>query len=199
MSTAVGGESAGARLRPLALTALALAVTALGLLWAKWLPYTDRVLSLVTSRAWEGTSVLLAGEGEPSLLRAWDFTVLYTEAVWKALAVALVVAASVDVLVPRSWLLRALGRRTPWRGSVAGGLAALPGMMCTCCTAPIAVTMRRAGVPTSATLAFWLGNPVLNPAVIIFLALLVPWPWVAVRVVLGLVLADRPRVRTDAA
>ena len=188
MSTALEGGAGTGRLRPLALTALALAVAVLGLLWAKWLPYTDRVLGLVGSGAWEGTSVLLAGEGQPPLVRAWDFTVLYTAAVWKAITVALLVAASVDVLVPRRWLLRALGRRTAWGGSVAGGLAALPGMMCTCCTAPIAVTMRRAGVPTSATLAFWLGNPVLNPAVIIFLALLVPWPWVAVRVVLGLVL-----------
>jgi hypothetical protein len=71
---------------------------------------------------------------------------------------------------------------------VAGGVAALPAMMCTCCSAPLAVTMRRAGVPTSAALAFWLGNPVLNPAVLVFLALLAPWPWVAVRVLCGLLL-----------
>ncbi len=48
--------------------------------------------------------------------------------------------------------------------------------------------MRKAGVPTSAVLAFWLGNPALNPAVLIFIALLTPWPWVVVRIVLGLVL-----------
>ncbi len=92
------------------------------------------------------------------------------------------------MLVPRRWLVRALGGRSTLGGAVVGGLAALPAMMCTCCTAPLAVTMRRAGVPTSAALAFWLGNPVLNPAVLVFLALLVLWPWVAVRVALGLVL-----------
>jgi uncharacterized membrane protein YraQ (UPF0718 family) len=188
MSTTVDSGTGTGRLRPLVLTGLALAVALVGLSWAKWLPYTDRVLGLLGSATWEGTSVLLAGEGRNPLVRAWEFTLIYTEAVWKALAVALVVAASVDVLVPRRWLLRVLGGRTPLRGSVVGGLAALPGMMCTCCTAPLAVTLRRAGVPTSAALAFWLGNPVLNPAVLVFLALLVPWPWVAVRVVLGLVL-----------
>ena len=101
---------------------------------------------------------------------------------------ALVVAAVVDVLVPRRWLVRALGRRTPVGGAAAGGLASLPGMMCTCCTAPLAVAMRRAGVPLPAALAFWLGNPVLNPAVLVFLALLAPPSWVAVRLGVGILL-----------
>jgi uncharacterized membrane protein YraQ (UPF0718 family) len=57
--------------------------------------------------------------------------------VWKALAVALVISACVDVLVPRQWLLRVLGRRTPLGGSIAGGPASLPGMMRTCCTGPL--------------------------------------------------------------
>jgi hypothetical protein len=169
-------------------TVLTVAVAVLGLLWAKWLPYTERTLVLAASGVWKGTSVLLAGAGENPLARARVFTVVYFEAVWKALLVAIVVAACVDVLVPRSWLLRALGRRTPLGGSLAGGLAALPGMMCTCCAAPLAVTLRRTGVPTSAALAFWLGSPLLNPAVLVFLALLAPWPWTAVRVALGLLL-----------
>jgi len=188
VSTSLTDTTAASRVRPFVLTALVLLVAAVGLLWAKWLPYTDRVLTLSGSPVWKGTSVLLAGEGQPPLARAWQFTLIYSGAVWKALAVALVVAASVDALVPRQWLLRVLRRRTSLRGSVVGGLAALPGMMCTCCAAPLAVTMRRAGVPTSAALAFWLGNPLLNPAVLVFLALLVPWPWVAVRAVFGLVL-----------
>ncbi len=71
---------------------------------------------------------------------------------------------------------------------MAGGVASLPGMMCTCCTAPLAVTLRRAGVPLPAALAFWLGNPVLNPAVLVFLALLAPPSWVLVRVGVGLLL-----------
>ena len=176
------------RRRVALLVGLALAVAVVGLVWAKWSPYTGRTLDLLAGGAWPGSSILETGAGESPLVRAWDFTWAYTSAVWKALLVALVVAASVDVLVPRRLLLRLLDRRTALGGSAAGGAASLPGMMCTCCTAPIAVTMRRAGVPTSAALAFWLGNPVLNPAVVVFLAVLVPPEWVLVRVVLGLVL-----------
>lgn len=170
------------------LTVMALLVAAIGLAWAKWIPYTERVGGIAGSGSYPGKSILGAGSGLSPLERAWTFTTVYTNAVWKALLVALIISACVDVLVPRRWLVTVLGRRTALGGSMAGGLAALPGMMCTCCTAPITVTMRKAGVPTSAALAFWLGNPALNPAVLVFLALLAPWPWVAVRVVLGLVL-----------
>jgi uncharacterized membrane protein YraQ (UPF0718 family) len=60
--------------------------------------------------------------------------------------------------------------------------------MCTCCTAPLTVTMRRAGVPRAAAIAFWWGNPVLNPAVLGFLLVLAPWQWVAVRAAAGVLL-----------
>jgi hypothetical protein len=61
-------------------------------------------------------------------------------------------------------------------------------MMCTCCSTPLAVTLRRRGVPAGPVLAYWLGNPVLNPAVLAFLALVAPWPWVVTRFVAGAVL-----------
>ena len=59
-------------------------------------------------------------------------------------------------------------------------------MMCTCCTAPVAVSLRRSGVSTSAAVAYWLGNPLLNPAVLIFLLLVAPWQWTTIRLVIGL-------------
>jgi uncharacterized protein len=57
--------------------------------------------------------------------------------------------------------------------------------MCTCCTAPVAATLRRDGVSPAAALAYWLGNPLLNPAVIVFLALVAPWQWTVTRVAVG--------------
>jgi uncharacterized protein len=60
--------------------------------------------------------------------------------------------------------------------------------MCTCCSAPITVTLRRNGAPTASALGFWLGNPVLNPAVLAFLALVAPWQWVVTRALVGAVL-----------
>jgi uncharacterized protein len=58
-------------------------------------------------------------------------------------------------------------------------------MMCTCCTAPLAVSLRQCGAPTSAVLAYWMGNPLLNPAVLVFLALVAPWQWVVTRALVG--------------
>jgi uncharacterized protein len=61
-------------------------------------------------------------------------------------------------------------------------------MMCTCCAAPVAVGIRRRGVPVGSALAYWLGNPVLNPAALVFMAFVLPWQFLAVRLVTGLVL-----------
>jgi hypothetical protein len=57
--------------------------------------------------------------------------------------------------------------------------------MCTCCTAPLAATLRRDGVGTAADVAYWLGNPLLNPAVLAFLALVAPWQWTLTRIGVG--------------
>jgi uncharacterized membrane protein YraQ (UPF0718 family) len=82
-------------------------------------------------------------------------------------------------------VLGTLRRSGDGRSALAGGLCALPSLMCTCCTAPIAVTLRRDGAPASAALAYWMGNPVLNPAVLAFLAIVAPWQWVVTRIVVG--------------
>jgi uncharacterized membrane protein YraQ (UPF0718 family) len=155
------------------------------IIWAKWLPYTAKTAKLLTSHTWSGDSSLDAPGATPSLRAGWEFTVDYSASVWKALIAALVIAAMIDALVPRRWLTRALSGRG---GSLRGGLAALPFMMCTCCTAPIAVTLRRGGIPTSSALAYWVGNPLLNPAVLVFLALVAPWEWTAARLLAGVVL-----------
>ena len=159
-----------------------------GLLWAKWLPYSDKVRTLADTRAWSGSPIFgSAGApgAAPSLSGAWEFWKVYFEAVWKAAAVALVVAAALESLVPRRWLVRLLSRPTTLGQGTVAALLALPSMMCTCCTAPVAVGLRRRGAPLGASLAYWLANPLLNPAVVVFLALTLPWQYAVVRVVVG--------------
>lgn len=168
---------------------IAVVVAVAGLLWAKWWPYQAKVHGLAASHAWAGSGIFGVGGVHPGDAPSWSaatsFTVAYGRAIWKALVVALLISAALQTLVPRTWLLRLLSRRRPVAAAVAGGLAATPSMMCTCCTAPVAVTLRRSGVPTAAVVAYWLGNPLLNPAVLVFLAFVAPWPWTVTRLVAG--------------
>ena len=61
-------------------------------------------------------------------------------------------------------------------------------MMCTCCAAPVAAGMRRQSVSSGAALAFWLANPVLNPATLVFMGFVLGWPFAAIRLVAGVVM-----------
>lgn len=167
-------------------------VLAVGLLWwAKWAPYAGKARALV-GHGWSGSSLLEAADvrpgSGPSLAAGLRFTHAYGLAVWKALVAALLISAAVQSLVPRAWLVGALSRRTRTGSAVLGGLLGLPSMMCTCCTAPVACALRRSGAPTAGVVAYWLGNPLLNPAVLVFLALVAPWEWFATRLGVGLLL-----------
>ena len=170
---------------------LALVVAAAALLWAKWLPYEAKITTLSGTHTWSGSSVLAVGDVHPGDAPSWHaattFFSTYLQAIWKALVAALLISAAVQAFVRRSWLLRLLNRPGRLRSAAVGGLVSTPTMMCTCCTAPVAATLRRDGVSPAAALAYWLGNPLLNPAVIVFLALVAPWQWTVTRVVVGVV------------
>jgi hypothetical protein len=116
---------------------------------------------------------------------ATSFFHVYLASIWPALVAALLISASVQALVPRSWLTRLLNRRWQASSALAGGIASMPSMMCTCCAAPVAVTLRRSGVTQAAAIAYWLGNPLLNPAVVVFLLFVAPWQWTLTRLVIG--------------
>ncbi|WP_406816158.1 permease [Mycobacterium sp. M23085] len=161
-----------------------------GLLWAKWMPYVTKAMSAGRTHHWSGSNILTVGSvhagDNPSWRAAATFFHAYWSSIWPALVVALLISASVQALLPHSWLPRALNRRHPISSGLAGGVAGLPSMMCTCCAAPVAVTLRRNGVTSPAAVAYWLANPLLNPAVIVFLSLVAPWQWTLTRVVVGL-------------
>jgi uncharacterized membrane protein YraQ (UPF0718 family) len=167
-------------------------IAIVGITYAKWWPYTQKTAGVLSGGTLGGTSSVTEGARAapaPSWHAAWSFALGYFQAIWVALVIALVIGAAMEALLPKQRLVRALsaGPRS-LGGAAAGGALAIPSMMCTCCTAPLAVSMRRRGVPTGSALAYWMGNPVLNPAVLVFIAVLLPWQWVAVRIVAGLLL-----------
>lgn len=168
---------------------VALAVVAIaGVAWAKWLPYSGKVHTLFSTRTWTGGVLFDHAGAAPSSAGAWAYWQAYFAAVWRAALVAIAIAVLFELAVPVDWVRRRLGSGDGVRQSVVAGLAAMPTMMCTCCTAPLAVALRRRGASYAAVAAFWLGNPVLNPVVLVFLALVLPWQFVAVRAAIGVVL-----------
>ncbi len=79
------------------------------------------------------------------------------------MVLGLLLGSAIQALLPVNWVARVLGR-TGFGSAVAGGLLAIPGMMCTCCAAPVVVGLRERQAAPGAAIAFWLGNSVLNPA-----------------------------------
>src|ERR1700739_3203191 len=167
------------------------AVFLAGLLWAKWVPYAAKALKAQRTHHWSGSSILSVGgvrAGDaPTWHAATTFFHAYSSSIWQALVVALLISASVQALLPRSWLPRVLNRRHLISSALAGGVASMPSMMCTCCAAPVAVTLRRTGVTRAAAIAYWLGNPLLNPAVLVLLFFVAPWQWTLTRMMVGIV------------
>ena len=169
---------------------LSVVVLALGLLaWAKYVPYAAKVPHVLETHSVGGS--ILAGDGAlgqgASLAAGWQFTVAYLSSVWQALVAGLVIAAAIQVLLPAAWVMRALGRAGGTRGGVRGALISVFTLMCSCCAAPVAVGLRRLRTNLPATVGFWLGNPALNPVVLVLCFAVLPWPWAVLRLGAGLV------------
>jgi len=183
-----GHISAGRRARLAA--GLAVVALALGLLsWAKYVPYSVTMPHVLDTHS-VGSSILTddgaLGRG-PSFAAGWHFTAAYLSSVWPALVAGLVLAAAIQVLLPASWLQRALCRAGGTRDGVRGALLAVFTLMCSCCAAPMAVALRRLRANLPATVGFWLGNPALNPVVLVLCLAVLPWPWAVLRLAAGLV------------
>jgi hypothetical protein len=162
------------------------AIAAAGLLYVKWLPYWDRAF-VAASHHSIGASILM-GKAAHAPAASWgaalSYAMAYGKAIWKALVLGLLLGSGVQALLPASWVSRVLGN-TRFGSAVAGGILALPGMMCTCCAAPMVVGLRRQQASAGAAIAFWLGNSVLNPATLVFMGFVLGWRWTALRLFLG--------------
>ncbi|MDQ4503512.1 permease [Sinomonas sp. ASV322] len=171
------------------LATAALAIAALA--WAKWYPYALK-LPVVAGSHSLGDSLLSGKAGappSPSWNAAVGYALGYLASIWQALVAGLLVAAAVEAFLPARRLLALFqARRGIAASTVCGGLLSMSSMMCTCCAAPVALSIRRRGVPVSSALAYWLGNPVLNPAALAFMAFVLPWQFLAVRVGTGVIL-----------
>ena len=169
--------------------ALLLLIALVGLFIVKWQPYYLRAFTAAANHS-IGASIVTGTAAAPpaaSLQAAWDYARAYFLAIWQAMMLGLLLAATIESSLPRDLLVRLLGA-PGLRSSAVGGLLSLPGMMCTCCTAPVAIGLRRSGVSLGAATAFFLGNPTLNPAVLVFLLFTLGWQWALLRLVLGIVL-----------
>lgn len=165
--------------------ALFLLVACVGLYYVKWSPYYLKAFVAADSHS-IGASILNDAQTAP-LTAALAYAKVYFLAIWKAAVLAVILGSLLQVLIPRDWLLRLFGQ-AGFASTLRGGLFALPGMMCSCCAAPVAAGMRRQNVSVGAALAFWIGNPVLNPATLVFMGFVLGWGFTALRLVAGIVL-----------
>ena len=138
----------------------------------KWEPYYGKAFTAAETHS-IGKSILAQADANP-WQAALDYAMIYFLAVWKAAVLGVILGSLIQVLIPRDWLLRTLGQ-SRFRGTLLGTLFSLPGMMCTCCAAPVAAGMRRQQVSMGGALAFWMGNPVLNPATLVFMGFVLGW------------------------
>ncbi|GAB2900408.1 permease [Paralcaligenes ginsengisoli] len=162
-------------------------IVLVGLFYVKWFPYYNRAFVAADSHS-IGTSILMgnaASAPEPSFKAAFDYALVYGKAIWQALVLGLLLGSAVQALLPRHWVAKALGG-TGFGSVAAGGMMALPGMMCTCCAAPVVAGLRERHASPGGALAFWLGNSVLNPATLVFMGFVLGWHWAALRLALGI-------------
>jgi len=171
------------------LAALFAVIAIAGLFYVKWNPYYQKAL-LAAAKHSIGSSIISGQMGtapEPSWAAAWGYAAAYFKSVWKAVILGLLLGSLVQVLLPKDWIYRMFGK-TSFAGTAMGGIAAIPSMMCTCCAAPVAVGLRKSSASPGASLSFWLANPLLNPATIIFMGFVLSWKFALLRIVAGAVL-----------
>lgn len=175
--------------RVLLSAALFLIIAIAGLTYVKWWPYYLKAIHAAAEHSIGSSIVSGANEAAPgpSWQSAWDYAKAYYNSVWKAAILGIVLGSLLQVLIPSSWLLKALGK-TSFGSTLVGGVASIPGMMCSCCAAPITMGLRKKNASVGASLAFWLGNPTINPATLVFMTFVLSWKFTVIRLVFGLLL-----------
>ena len=108
-----------------------LLIAVVGLFIAKWQPYFQRTLTIFSTHAYPGSSIVAGKDAAPpvaSFEAALAYGKSYFLAIWQALVVGLLLAATLETLVAKDWVFRVLGS-SRFSSSFLGGVFALPGMM----------------------------------------------------------------------
>ncbi len=156
--------------RPMSGWLVFLFIAVAGLFYVKWFPYYHRAFTAASTHS-IGQSILMGGAAAPpapSFSAALGYAWAYGKAIWQAMVLGLLLGSAVQALLPPHWVARVLGK-TGFGSVAAGGLLAVPGMMCTCCAAPVVAGLRARHASPGGAIAFWLGNSVLNPATLVFM------------------------------
>jgi len=164
-------------------------VAIIGFAYVKWVPYYGKAF-LAQSHHFIGDSII-SGKSASAPPVSWsaavDYAISYSNAIWKALVLGLILGSGIKVLLPTQWVSNAFGRMG-FRSVTLGSLFAIPCMMCTCCAAPVATGMRQSRASVGSVVSWWISNPVLNPATLVFMGFVLGWGWALFRVVFGVVM-----------
>ncbi|TGE32844.1 permease [Desulfosporosinus sp. Sb-LF] len=161
----------------------------IGVWYVKWNPYYHKAF-LAASKHSIGDSIIsgkAAIPPDPSWSAAWNYAIAYFNSVWKAVILGLLLGSLVQILLPKNWISKIFGG-SDFRSTALAGVAGIPSMMCTCCSAPVVVGLRERKASVGAAVAYWLGNPVLNPATIIFMGFVLSWKLAFFRIIAGIIM-----------
>ncbi len=118
------------RSRLIAGTAIFVLTLVAGLLYVKWMPYYAKTF-LAFSHHSIGPSVVSGTTATPPAVgwqAALQYAMTYYNLIWQALVLALILGATIQVLVPRRWIHRLFGR-SDYRSVAIAGALSLGGMM----------------------------------------------------------------------
>lgn len=162
-------------------------VVIIGFAYVKWVPYYAKAF-LAQSHHAIGDSIL-SGKSTSAPPASWsaaaNYAMAYGKAIWQALVLGLVLGSGIKVLLPNQWVSAMLGR-LGFKSIALGSIFALPCMMCTCCAAPVAVGMRQSRASVGSVVSWWMSNPLLNPATLVFMGFVLGWGWTLFRIVFGI-------------
>lgn len=162
-------------------------VAIIGFAYVKWIPYYAKAF-IAQSQHSIGDSIIF-GEASSAPPASWnaavEYAIAYGKSIWKAMILGLLLGSGIKVLLPSRWVSDLLGR-LGFRSVIRGGVLAIPCMMCTCCAAPVAAGMRQSRASIGSVVSWWLANPILNPATLVFMGFVLGWGWALFRVVFGI-------------